>query len=289
MSCLGANGWWSCWSNCHGFSCAWLGGAEATSDSLAAVVHPVLNGIVWSLAFEFAHLWTFLADTSVCVWDALVLGLNSNALLACTACWWCWLDNISARSWDAALTLAATQVSSLLVVSLLVTFDCDILACVLSARDGTVGSAAASLAIRDGPLLTILVLSSVLGIAEWWAAWGDMSECWHNLSSGSGRNCVNVGIWYCESSMCWLGLCDWLMSYNSDSRFSWALCCGFSDLLACDGLAALSDWSISCSGIAGWAWAITNWNTVVPVALARVLAAAAIFSCFDDKILTDIA
>jgi len=128
MSSLGANGGWSCWSNCHGFSCAWLGGAVATSDSLAAFVHPVLNCIVWSLAFEFAHLWTFLANTSVCVWDALVLGLYTSDLLACAACWWCWLDDTSARSWDAFLLLATTQVSSLLVVSLLVTFDCDILA-----------------------------------------------------------------------------------------------------------------------------------------------------------------
>ena len=66
------------------------------------------------------------------------------------------------------------------------------------------------------------------------------------------------------------------MSDDSDSRFSWALCCGGCDLLARDGLAALSDWSVSGSAIAGWAWAITNRNTVVSVALARVLAAAAI-------------
>merc|ERR1712127_263536 len=194
MSSLGASCWWSVcwWSHGDALSCAWLSCAVATSGSLAAFVHIILNLNVWSLACELAHIWTVLADTGVCVWHTLVLGWGSNAFLASLACWWCWL--LRAFNWNALLLLATTQVSSLLSVCLQVTGNHDILACILSARNGTVGSAAASLAIRDSPLLTVLVLSSVSGKAEWWAGWSDMSVSWHSLSSCSSGFSVNLRI-----------------------------------------------------------------------------------------------
>ena len=98
----------------------------ATSSSLATLIHPVFNGNVWSLAGKLAHIWALLADTSVCVWDALVLSLSGNALLACTAGWWLWLDNISTLNWDTLLLDATAQISSLLLVSLLIASDVDV-------------------------------------------------------------------------------------------------------------------------------------------------------------------
>ena len=147
------------------------------------------------------------------------------------------MKSVRAFNWNALLLLATTQVSGLLSVCLHVTGNLDILACILSARDGTVGSAAASLAIRDSPLFTVLVLSTVNGKAEWWASWSDMSVSWHDLSS-SGWS-VNLRIWDCECSM--------VIHASSSGGLSWTLCCGCGgcDLDAGNGLAALSEWSVS--------------------------------------------
>jgi hypothetical protein len=100
----------------------------ATSSSLATFIHPVFNRNVWSLASKLAHIWAILADTSVCVRNTLVLSLNGNALLACTAGWWLWLDNILTFiiSRDTLLLDATTQVSSLLSLTCLIASDVDI-------------------------------------------------------------------------------------------------------------------------------------------------------------------
>ena len=97
----------------------------ATSSSLATFIHPVLNGNVWSLAGKLAHIWTFLANTSVCGWHALVLCWISNAFLAWSANWWLWLDNIVTLiiKRDALFMDATTQVNCHLLVSLLIAVD----------------------------------------------------------------------------------------------------------------------------------------------------------------------
>lgn len=98
----------------------------ATSSSLATFIHPVFNGNVWSKASKLAHIWALLADTSVCVWNTLVLGLNGNALLACTAGWWLWLDNIGTVIRNTLLLDATTQVSSHLSLTCLVASNVDV-------------------------------------------------------------------------------------------------------------------------------------------------------------------
>ena len=100
----------------------------ATSSSLATFIHPVFNRNVWSLAVKLAHIWALLADTSVCVRNALVVSLNGNALLACSAGWWLWLDSILTFiiSRDTLLLDAATQISCHLLLTCLIASDVDI-------------------------------------------------------------------------------------------------------------------------------------------------------------------